>query len=125
MGYDRIPKRIDPQYSNFDSNTNEIDIYEENNTVYYFPDREQNDSPLSVFSFIIGLLSVLLCWVPVLPLISGVIGVFLASQDSKRAEMCNQDVLGTSVAGKTCSIVGIIINIIIYSVILILSYGIS
>lgn len=92
---------------------------EEKQMTKYQPPQHQLSKPLytakggsGVGSLICGVLSVLSCVVPLLPLILGGIGIFLSNDDKKSNQVYLQNRSGAAVAGMICSILGISLNLI-------------
>lgn len=60
----------------------------------------------SIASLVLGILSILVCWLPYVGLILGIIGVILGFLGLKK-----EDAKGLSIAGIVCSIVGIVLGL--------------
>ena len=113
---ENMPKRVNPTYSNLNGES-APDINEQDFGIYSSPDTNTFDSGTATGSIILGILSDLTFWLPVLPLIFGIIGIFLYNEDKKRAFINKQPLSGTAMAGNVCSIIGIVFNLILYALI--------
>ena len=102
--FNNVPKRVDPTYSNFNETPSEETPGDY--SVYASPDPNTFDSGTAVGSIILGILSTILFWVPVLPLILGAIGIFLCNEDRKKCMAYKMTFSGTATAGKAMSLVG-------------------
>ncbi len=65
----------------------------------------------AIVSMILGILSVVLCWVPIIGLALGIVGLILSVNGMKKAAVVNKG-KGFSIAGLSCGSVGIVLNIV-------------
>ncbi len=65
----------------------------------------------AIVGMILGILSVVLCWVPVIGLVLGIIALILSIKGLKNSKIINKG-KGFSIAGISCGSVGIVINVI-------------
>ena len=75
----------------------------------------------AIVGMILGILSVILCWVPVIGLVLGIIALILSIKGLKNSKIINKG-KGLSVTGISCGSVGIVVNII-YSIMNIYELG--
>ena len=82
------------------------------------PEQQANNG-LGIVSIILGVISIVLCWLPILGLAAGIIGIFLAVKQRK----LTADGLGT--AGLVVSIIGTVFSVIytIYWIFVVLIIG--
>ena len=74
----------------------------------------------AIVGMILGILSVILCWVPVIGLVLGIIALILSIKGLKNSKIINKG-KGLSVTGISCGSVGIVVNII-YSIMYIILF---
>ena len=74
----------------------------------------------AIVGMILGILSVILCWVPVIGLVLGIIALILSIKGLKNSKIINKG-KGLSVTGISCGSVGIGVNII-YSIMYIILF---
>lgn len=74
----------------------------------------------AIVGMILGILSVILCWVPVIGLGLGIIALILSIKGLKNSKIINKG-KGLSVTGISCGSVGIVVNII-YSIMYIILF---
>ena len=97
-----IPKVVEPVYTNMRGAENDSD------DVSF-----TNDSAASVISCICGIISVILCFLPIIPLVIGLIAIFSASGARKNAKMNDMPPPGSAIAGKVCGFIGIVLSLTI------------
>lgn len=73
-----------------------------------------SESGSSVGSLLCGVLSILFCAAPVFPIVASVIGIFLSKENEKQNQLKALPRSGAAVLGNICSIIGLILNILIY-----------
>lgn len=126
---DNAPLRVEPQYTNMRGNNNEEETDFQDDYAAMPVMREPNDSAGAVVSFICGLVTIFICFLPVLSLVTGLVAMFSAREARKNARMNDMPPPGTAIAGKVCGFIGIVLNLIIsfffYLVPLIFSDGAS
>ena len=74
----------------------------------------------AIVGMILGILSVILCWVPVIGLVLGIIALISSIKGLKNSKIINKG-KGLSVTGISCGSVGIVVNII-YSIMYIILF---
>lgn len=74
----------------------------------------------AIVGMILGILSVILCWVPVIGLVLGIIALILSIKGLKNSKIINKG-KGLPVTGISCGSVGIVVNII-YSIMYIILF---
>ena len=74
----------------------------------------------AIVGMILGILSVILCWVPVIGLVLGIIALILSIKGLKNSKIINKG-KGLSVTGISCGSFGIVVNII-YSIMYIILF---
>ena len=65
----------------------------------------------AIVSMILGILSVVLCWLPIVGLILAIIAIVLGVRGLKKANEVEKG-KGFAIAGLSCGIVGLVLNII-------------
>jgi hypothetical protein len=70
------------------------------------PIRSSGGKGKSIAGMVLGILSVLTCWLPYVGLILGIIGLILSALGLK-----NEDARGMAIAGLVTSIIGIILGL--------------
>lgn len=111
---DNIPLRVEPTYTNMrgEENTDEESGFDGDYASMPVM-REPNDSASAIISCICGLVSVLICFLPFIPLITGLVAMFTAREARKSARMNDMPPPGTAIAGKVCGFVGIVLSLLI------------
>ena len=74
----------------------------------------------AIVGMILGILSVILCWVPVIGLVLGIVALILSIKGLKNSRIINKG-KGLSVTGISCGSVGIVVNII-YTIVYIIIF---
>lgn len=72
---------------------------------------QNEDNNIAIISMILGIISIALCWVPIFGIALGIVGLVLSIKGLNKAKMVNKG-KGFAIAGLTCSIVGIFLNLI-------------
>lgn len=72
---------------------------------------KNGDNTPSIVSMVLGILSIILCWLPIIGLILGIIAVVLATKGMKIANEVNKG-KGFAIAGISCGATGIVLNVI-------------
>lgn len=80
-----------------------MENYEENN-------QNSKDNTTAVVSMVLGIISVILCWVPIIGLVLGVVSLIFATKGLKKSRIINKG-KGFSIAGISCGSVGIALNV--------------
>ncbi|MBO5349816.1 MAG: hypothetical protein J6A89_08385 [Clostridia bacterium] len=73
--------------------------------------QNSNDNTSATVSMVLGIISVVLCWVPIIGLILAIIALVLAVKGLKKSKIINKG-KGFSITGISCGSVGIALNII-------------
>lgn len=80
-----------------------MENYEENN-------QNLNDNTTAIVSMVLGIISVILCWVPIIGLVLGIVSLIFATKGLKKSRIINKG-KGFSIAGISCGSVGIALNV--------------
>jgi len=97
------------------------DFFMDNEVIKQSNNNNSNDNNMAMVSMILGIISVVLCWVPIIGLALGIVSLTLAVKGFKVSKQVNKG-RGFSIAGISCGSVGIVLNIF-YTIIWII-YGI-
>ncbi len=109
-----IPKVVEPVYTNMRGAENDSDDVSFTNDYAAMPvTPERGDSAASVISCICGIISVILCFLPIIPLVIGLIAIFSASGARKNAKINDMPPPGSAIAGKVCGFIGIVLSLTI------------
>lgn len=81
---------------------------------------QNENNNIALISMILGILSVVLCWIPIVGLVLGIIALVLSIKGLNQAKYTNKG-KGFSIAGLSCGIVGIFLNLI-YSFVWLLAF---
>lgn len=116
-----IPKMIEPVYNSkdMDKAVQEDDFAYGEYTFYdeTLPDGKK-DSPSAAGSIICGVLALVLCLLPVVPLVLGIASVILSRENERQVMDRREYNTGTGRAGNLCGTIAIIINVAVYITIL-------
>lgn len=85
-----------------------------------YKENENITDTSAIVGMILGILSVILCWVPVIGLALGITALFLSVKGLKNSRIINKG-KGFSVTGISCGSVGLVVNII-YSIMYIIIF---
>lgn len=69
-----------------------------------------NDNTTAIVSMVLGIISVILCWVPIIGLALGIVSLVFATKGLKKSRIINKG-KGFSIAGISCGSVGIALNV--------------
>ena len=87
-----------------------MENYEENNQNIN-NNQNSNDNSTAIVSMVLGIISVVLCSIPLIGLILGIISLVCATKGLKKSKTVNKG-KGFSIAGISCGTVGIVLNIV-------------
>lgn len=72
--------------------------------------QNSNDNTTAIVSMVLGIISVILCWVPIIGLALGIVSLVFATKGLKKSRIINKG-KGFSIAGISCGSVGIALNV--------------
>lgn len=72
--------------------------------------QNSNDNTTAIVSMVLGIISVILCWVPIIGLALGIVSLVFATKGLKKSRIINKG-RGFSIAGISCGSVGIALNV--------------
>ena len=73
--------------------------------------QKSNDNTSAITSMILGIISVILCWVPIIGLVLAIISLVFAVKGLKKSKITNKG-RGFSIAGISCGVAGIVLNVV-------------
>ncbi|MDR4926277.1 DUF4190 domain-containing protein [Peribacillus simplex] len=93
-------------------------IYKGRKKVAYMSEIKQSNSK-AIVALIMGVLSLL---IPFIGIILGILGLIFASKSKQEIKLTGESGNGLVTAGKVCSIIGIILNVIVILIFLVFFY---
>lgn len=72
--------------------------------------QNSNDNTTAIVSMVLGIISVFLCWAPIIGLALGIVSLVFATKGLKKSKIINKG-KGFSIAGISCGAVGIVLNV--------------
>ncbi|WP_347939631.1 DUF4190 domain-containing protein [Peribacillus simplex] len=93
-------------------------IYKGRKKVEYMTEIKQSNSK-AIVALIMGVLSLL---IPFIGIILGILGLIFASKSKQEIKLTGESGNGLVTAGKVCSIIGIILNVVVILIFLVFFY---